>query len=1038
MSFSIEVPGEANPLTLQGLFRTLQLAIAPDYAQRQSAGQQLSSWESHADYYPSLQLVFLDRSLQREIRLLAITQLKNGIDKHWRHHTLQNAIQPAQKEQIRSRLYQGSIGEEDQQLALHNALVVAKVTRIDFPQAWPEAMSSLVLLLRETKDNSSSLGGALVILLRVVKELGTARLRKSQTALQSVTPELVYLLGEIYTNSTTAWIAFLTNGQGDEDAADQAMQNSLTAFKTLRRLLIVGYEDPHKDNTVQQAWSLSQAQFGQFLGFVSHDSPIPAPYLDVVGKHMMQFTKLHLEMSQTHPASFASLPNSLDLVRSYWDLVAKFAEVFTKSGGLRQESDGETKSKVEGPLLEKLALKGLLLCRACVKMVNQPKQTFKYRSKEARSEQDGLVGHVKKDLLKDDFIVQMANVIISHLLVFRAADLEAWEENPEEWEQQEETQGSAWEWEVRPCAENVLNLLLVNYKHLLIQPLMAYFDTARNPQADVMVKESVYTALGLAASHLEKQFNFDEFLKSTLVSDAQQQGPLCKVLRRRIGILISQWVPVGISKEGRPLIYEIYGHFLNPNDNNNDIVVRITAARQFKMVADDFAFEGKIFTPYAQGVLSELIKLLHQTDIDETKLAILDTTKVIIERMETYVNPFADLVVSALPAIWETGSELSFMLKQAVLTILQSLVMSMRQESQRFHAMTVPLIADAVREDSDVFVYLIDESLELWSNILHQSTIPLSQELLTLVEAALRLLNDHTEHHLIYLTITGSYVLLAPQVMLEERWRQPLLKGLSETFSWQQSREQQNSATKYIEYLTRYAEELGGLDGVKVVVQDMVSCGFLPHMFEGIHDAYIARQTSGPKRKQPKVNNLTLTDYFSILSRIAVIDPTVCVELLASLGPLDQVWAWLSAEWFGSFDCMSNDTRRKLNLLGLTRLMELGQPMQDLILSKLQDYFAMWTSVITPILGEEDPTQDLLVITEPLEATEWDTPKELRERALRESDPVNRVNALTFVRDTLAGLAQRIGEQTVQEHVANVDADVLGSYQRLGQPQVHS
>ncbi|KAI1849053.1 hypothetical protein JX266_005014 [Neoarthrinium moseri] len=1041
MSFAIEVPGEASPLSLQELCRTLQLATSSqDYSQRQSAGQQLSSWESHVDYYASLQLAFLDKSLPHEIRLLAIIQLKNGVDRHWRHHTLQNSIQPRQKEQIRSNLYRGSVGEEDKQLALHNALVVAKITRIDFPQAWPDAMTNLVSLLRETKDGSpGNLSGALTILLRVVKELGTARLRKSQTALQSVTPELVYLLGEIYTSSTAAWTAFLTSGQGDEDTADFAMQNSLTSFKTLRRLLIVGYEFPHKDNTVQQAWNLSQSQFGQFLGFVSHDSPIPAPYLEIVGKHLMQFTKLHLEMAQAHPASFASLPNSFELVRSYWDLVAKFAEVFTKSGGLRQgasTADGEAKSKMEGPLLEKLALKGLLLVRACIKMVNQPQQTFRYRSKEVKEEQSQLIGQVKNDLLKDEFIVQMANIIISHLLIFRQADLDAWEESPEEWEQQEEAQGTAWEWEVRPCAETVLHSLLVSYKHLLVQPLLAYFETAKSPQADIMTKESVYTALGLAAPHLEKQFDFDDFLRSTLINDAQQQGPLCKVLRRRISILTSQWVPIGVSKDSRVLIYEIYRHFLNPNDQNNDIVVRITAGRQFRLVAEDFQFEGQVFSPYAEGVLTELIKLLHQTDIDETKLAILDTTKAIIERMETYVNPFADLIVSALPAIWESETDLGYMLKQAVLTILQSLIMSMRQESKRFHAITAPLIFDSVKEDSDVFIYLIDESLDLWTNILHQSDTPLSQELLSLIEPAIRLLGEHTEHHLIYLTIAGSYILLAPEVMLEERWRQPLLKALGDTSTWQHARDQQTVASRYIDFLLRCAEELGKIDGLKVVIQDMMACGFLTQMFEGIHDAYNAHQTSGPNRKQPKANNLTLTDYFATLSRIAVIDPSTFVDILTSIGPLDQVWPWLSAEWFSNFDCISDDRRRKLNLLALTRLMELGEPMQGLVLAKLQDYFTMWTSVIAPILDEQDPSIDLLVLTDGLESTEWDTPRDLRERALKESDPVSRVNALTFVRDTLSGLVQRVGDQAFQEnYLANVDSDVVGSFQKLGTPQ---
>lgn len=55
MSFAIEVPGDANPLTLQSLYQTLQSATSTDYAQRQTAGQQLTSWELQPGYYSSLQ-----------------------------------------------------------------------------------------------------------------------------------------------------------------------------------------------------------------------------------------------------------------------------------------------------------------------------------------------------------------------------------------------------------------------------------------------------------------------------------------------------------------------------------------------------------------------------------------------------------------------------------------------------------------------------------------------------------------------------------------------------------------------------------------------------------------------------------------------------------------------------------------------------------------------------------------------------------------------------------------------------------------------
>jgi hypothetical protein len=57
MSFAVEVPGEAVPLSLRELGRALQAAATSrDVAQRQAASSQLTAWESHEDFFPSLQV----------------------------------------------------------------------------------------------------------------------------------------------------------------------------------------------------------------------------------------------------------------------------------------------------------------------------------------------------------------------------------------------------------------------------------------------------------------------------------------------------------------------------------------------------------------------------------------------------------------------------------------------------------------------------------------------------------------------------------------------------------------------------------------------------------------------------------------------------------------------------------------------------------------------------------------------------------------------------------------------------------------------
>ncbi|KAF2969643.1 hypothetical protein GQX73_g3902 [Xylaria multiplex] len=1025
MNFAIEVPGAASPLSRVELCRTLQSASSSqDHHQRQAADQQLSAWQGHADYFPTLQTVFLDNTLPREIRFLAIIQLKNGIDNCWRAHTVKNAIQPAEKHLIRSNLFRGSIEEHDSQLASYNAIVVARIVRVDFPGEWPDALDNLVAQIRALRDDDQRLVGALSILLQIAKELGSARMLRSQKALQAVTPELVQVLGEIYDAKTRLWLAFMTSGQGDESKAVAAMGNSLAAFKTLRRLLVVGYEHPHREEVVRQIWSYSQSQFGQLLNMVNDKYP-------AIEKHLLQFTKLHIEMASSHPSSFAALPGSSDLARAYWNLAAEFSVVYGQSEGIRQgNTSADSKSRVEGPLLERLALKGLLLMRSCVKMAHRPVQTIRYRSKEDTQEQQEVIAAIKAQLFTDEFVNQMVSTIITHLLVFRKADMEAWEEEPEEWEQREENQGNAYEWEVRPCAEKLFLDLLTHYGHLLFRPMVAYFATAQDPQATITTKEAVYTVLGLAAPLVQTIFDFDSLLKSVIVADAVQATSMCQILRRRIAILLSQWVPVKISKETRPLVYQIFKHFLNPRDPHNDIVVRITAARQFKAVINDFVFDEASFVPYAPDILRELVNLVQIVEVDETKLAIMETLRSLISRLDANATQFSDLVMDALPKIWSLAGESGFMIKQAVLAIFQSFVVAAKTDSQRYHQLVLPLITEATQDGSDASLYLLDEALALWIHLLDNSPLPLSPDLLSLAGIGIKQLSDQNNHVESYIVIVGSYIALSPQTLLEDQHRQPLLKSLLSSLDIK-LRDQVIMTTQYIEMALRLSHQLGGDQGFQLLMRDMVETGFLKHLLEGVHNAYEAHQTSGPKKKQSRLDPYTLGAYFSILSRIAVIDPSTFVAMIGALGSIESVWDWLSAEWFSCFDTLSEHDRLKLNLLGLTRLLELPQPMAGLVLGKLQDYLSMWTSVISQIWDDYSPGKDGLYSLEKLTPTQWDTPKDIIERELHTTDPVRTVISHAFVKERLHGLAQTVGEQTFQEWLANVDKDVLADFQGL-------
>lgn len=165
---------------------------------------------------------------------------------------------------------------------------------------------------------------------------------------------------------------------------------------------------------------------------------------------------------------------------------------------------------------------------------------------------------------------------------------------------------------------------------------MANYSTGPEKR-DILLKDSLYSAIGLAAASLEQHLDFNAFLESTLVPEVQIQEQGYNVLRRRIAISIGQWVPVKPDELNRNAIYQIFQFLLSKQDPVNDLVVRITAGRQLRNVLDPFEFSPTGFMPYAPSILQDLMALVQEVELSETKMALLDTVRVVVVKMEDHV-----------------------------------------------------------------------------------------------------------------------------------------------------------------------------------------------------------------------------------------------------------------------------------------------------------------------------------------------------------------------------------------------------------------
>jgi hypothetical protein len=133
----------------------------------------------------------------------------------------------------------------------------------------------------------------------------------------------------------------------------------------------------------------------------------------------------------------------------------------------------------------------------------------------------------------------------------------------------------------------------------------------------------------------------------------------------------------------------------------------------------------------------------------------------------------------------------------------------MKEQSQRYHPLVLPLIKRAVEPGSEVQLYLMEEALELWSAILAQTPVPASPELLELAECAFPFLEYGSDGLRNALSIVESYILLSPEYMLGDTVRWRVLSHMANILGTVSKRELAGQVTSIVEDMIRAAESLG-------------------------------------------------------------------------------------------------------------------------------------------------------------------------------------------------------------------------------------
>lgn len=366
---------------------------------------------------------------------------------------------------------------------------------------------------------------------------------------------------------------------------------------------------------------------------------------------------------------------------------------------------------------------------------------------------------VLKEFFTSERLEFIMEKLLMHYFLLTPSDIESWEDDPESYVTDEG--GDSWKYSLRSCTEAFFLALFQKFHAILCHQLVVYLKKSQSIQLqatseiqDILIKESIYNAVGLTAFHLFDDVEFDTWFTDQLVHELKIQGGNFRVLRKRIIWMAGQWTGVKFSKELRPLVYEACLELMQPTE---DMVIRLTAAKTLKQVLEDFDFCAEQFLEFLEPSFTLLFHLLKAAKECDTKMNVLYVMSFIVEKMSMSIKIQAENLISFLPLLWEEGVEHN-MLRVSIITALVSLIeeiicfvlicsfqLQIIKAIYELPESITPFVYQVIEMSTNVndpsTVYLLDEGLELWLVVVQYSHAP-NEALLKLCDNLLPIIGE--------------------------------------------------------------------------------------------------------------------------------------------------------------------------------------------------------------------------------------------------------------------------------------------------------
>ncbi|XP_075695331.1 importin-11 isoform X1 [Rhinoderma darwinii] len=964
------------------VLQVLTQASSQDSTVLKPAEEQLKQWETQPGFYTVLLNIFTNHSLDVNVRWLAVLYFKNGIDRYWRR-VAPNALSEAEKATLRAGLIT-NFNEPVNQIATQIAVLIAKAARLDCPKQWPELIPTLIESVKVQDDLRQQ--RALLTFYHVTKTLSSKRLAADRKLFQDLAAEIYSFACCLWNHHADTFLQQICS-EGDT-AAGSSLERASLSLKVLRKLTVHGFTEPLQN---AEAMGFLHAIFDRIRQFLecSRVVRVEHPCREKLEKVIILFTKVLLDFLDQHPFAFIPLiQRALEFAVSY---------VFTEAG--------------DGIVFERF----IVQCMSLIKMIVK-NDSFKPSKNFEDSKPETINAYqIKMSFFTYPTLTEICRRLVTHYFLLSEEERAMWEEDPEGFAV-EESGGDSWKYSLRPCSEVLFIDIFHEYSQTLTPVLLGMVHTLQGPSSledlnAILIKETVYNAVGLAAYELFDSVDFDEWFKIQLLGELQITHDRYKLLRRRVIWLIGQWVSVKFKADLRPSLYQAILNLLQ----DQDLVVRIETATTLKLAVDDFEFRTEQFLPYLESIFSLLFQLLQQVTECDSKMQVLHVLSCVIERVNLQIRPFVGCLVQYLPLLWKQSEEHN-MLRCAILTTLIHLVKGLGGDSQSLYPFLLPVIQLSTDVSQPPHIYLLEDGLELWLVTL-ENCPSFTPELLRIFQNMSALLELSSENLRIGFKIINAYM-----VFVSSEFLQIYGAGLCQSF---------------LEVLKDITME-GQVQVLKVVENVLMSNpdvgpqifhALLPPVFRGILDG----------ERYPVV----MSTYLGVLGRVLLQNQACFSSLLNQMAQecsqeADQILGNMIEMWVDRMDNITQPERRKLSALALISLL-------PTVNSIIQDKFCGIINICVESLHDvmtEDPEtnsyKDCLLIShnEPqdIHVNEDDEPpteQDKRKRMIALRDPVHAVSLQQFVYEKLKAQQELLGDEGFRSLMETVDTEIVKQLQEF-------